>query len=261
MVFFRLLKILRVFARYRLDQLLPANLPFAAQLLLVFFKLFPTPRSAKGEPMTRGECLRRACEDLGPIFVKFGQLLSTRPDLVPADLGASGLGFNAHVWLDPLTMAAAIPDLVTALTAVAPAAAEGFAARGALLHTDLIALHDEIAALLAPFAGAPFVPFHDAWPYFAARYHLDLIVEIEPFPGREPSPSYLRTALAAIRTAGVRVIFTETQLQRRPAEVVAAEAGVALAELDPLGGLPGRLTYQDLLRFDAQVLATALATP
>lgn len=78
--FLRLLKILRVFARYRLDQLLPANLPLAATLLLLPFKLFPQPR------LSRGERLRRACEDLGPIFVKFGQLLSTRPDLVPADI-------------------------------------------------------------------------------------------------------------------------------------------------------------------------------
>ena len=45
--------------------------------------LFSGKASIKAE---RGERLRRALEDLGPIFVKFGQLLSTRRDLLPADV-------------------------------------------------------------------------------------------------------------------------------------------------------------------------------
>jgi len=32
--------------------------------------------------------LREALEELGPVFVKFGQALSTRPDLLPADIAA-----------------------------------------------------------------------------------------------------------------------------------------------------------------------------
>lgn len=81
MIFFRFLKILRVFLRYRLDQLLPMqHLPLRAKLFLLPCRLFPSTS------LTRGERLRRACEELGPIFVKFGQLLSTRPDLVPDDI-------------------------------------------------------------------------------------------------------------------------------------------------------------------------------
>src|SRR3546814_9210460 len=41
------------------------------------------------DPRPRGVRLRLALEELGPVFIKFGQALSTRPDLVPADIARS----------------------------------------------------------------------------------------------------------------------------------------------------------------------------
>jgi ubiquinone biosynthesis protein len=80
-VFLRFLTIARVFLRYRLDEIIPKHhLPLGARLLLMPCGLFPS------STLNRGERLRRACEELGPIFVKFGQLLSTRPDLVAEDI-------------------------------------------------------------------------------------------------------------------------------------------------------------------------------
>jgi ubiquinone biosynthesis protein len=77
----RLLKILRVALRFGLDQFLLGHervraLRVAVQLLLFWRDLSP-PRALR---------LRLALEALGPIFVKFGQLLSTRRDLIPQDL-------------------------------------------------------------------------------------------------------------------------------------------------------------------------------
>lgn len=79
--FFRLLQILRIVVRYRLDTLVPhERLHWGVRLLSGVFFIFPAPK------LSRGERLRRACEDLGPVFIKFGQVLSTRPDLVPTDI-------------------------------------------------------------------------------------------------------------------------------------------------------------------------------
>src|SRR5438067_4110053 len=42
--------------------------------------------AADGMPTARGRHLREMLDELGPTFVKFGQLLSTRPDVVPPDI-------------------------------------------------------------------------------------------------------------------------------------------------------------------------------
>lgn len=81
----RLLKIVRVIARYRLDDLFEGlQLPWYAKYVLV---LLPWRYVYQSE-LPRGERLRLAMEELGPIFVKFGQMLSTRQDLLPEDVAA-----------------------------------------------------------------------------------------------------------------------------------------------------------------------------
>ncbi|KPF66974.1 ubiquinone biosynthesis protein UbiB [beta proteobacterium AAP99] len=77
----RTAKILGVAWKYRLDTLVPAqHLPWYARLLLSPLKLAAEP----SQP--RGQRLREAFTELGPIFVKFGQLLSTRRDMLPEDI-------------------------------------------------------------------------------------------------------------------------------------------------------------------------------
>lgn len=77
----RLLKILRVSLRFGLDEFLLGHervrVLRAAVSTLLFWRDLAAPRA---------ERLRHALEALGPIFVKFGQVLSTRRDLIPADI-------------------------------------------------------------------------------------------------------------------------------------------------------------------------------
>ncbi len=79
--FLRVLKIAHVAIRYGLDELAMSNfdVPRTAKLIdrLTFWRDISAPRGVR---------LRRALEELGPIFVKFGQVLSTRRDLMPPDI-------------------------------------------------------------------------------------------------------------------------------------------------------------------------------
>ena len=79
----RAFTILAATARYRLDLLVePTEVPAPLSWIVRWspLRLLPAPTRS------RGERLRLTLESLGPIFIKFGQLLSTRPDLVPPDI-------------------------------------------------------------------------------------------------------------------------------------------------------------------------------
>jgi ubiquinone biosynthesis protein len=79
----RLLHIHRVFVRHDLDEFVRAIHLFRPYRL--WLRALPW-RWFRRQRVPRAQRLREALEELGPIFVKFGQVLSTRPDLLPEDI-------------------------------------------------------------------------------------------------------------------------------------------------------------------------------
>ncbi len=82
----RLYEIFHIVIYYDLDRELPASGVFRWLRLAAW--LHPTHYRRRGERLAFGARLRLALEALGPIFVKLGQTMSTRPDLIPADIVA-----------------------------------------------------------------------------------------------------------------------------------------------------------------------------
>ncbi len=99
----RLVRIIVVALRYRLDELVLSGIdhPLAVRLLWLV-RLGSRPK------MPRGLRLRLALESLGPIFVKFGQVLSTRRDLIPPDIADELTLLQDRVAPFPSDQAAAI---------------------------------------------------------------------------------------------------------------------------------------------------------
>lgn len=167
-------------------------------------------------------------------------------------------GADPHFWLDPLAVRSILPAVVDALASAKPEARAIYAANAARFALELQDLHKEIEDGLAGISHRDVVLFHPSFRYFFSRYDFEIAAVLEPFPGKEPSPRYVKEVIDLIAAKNVPAVFTEPQLPRRPAEALAEAARVPLYELDPIGGVPGRETYAELLRYNLRVLEEAL---
>jgi ABC-type Zn uptake system ZnuABC Zn-binding protein ZnuA len=166
---------------------------------------------------------------------------------------------DPHWWLDPRLVERMLGPLAGALAAADPAGADGYRRRAAAFGAEIAALDAEIAALLAPVRGDGILSAHNAWPRFASRYGLRTVGSIEPVPGREPSPRDLVALVSTAHREGIRTLFTEPQFPPSAARVVADEAGIRVATADPIGGVPGRSGYAELMRWNARAFREGLS--
>ncbi|MDB6085440.1 MAG: ubiquinone biosynthesis protein UbiB, partial [Gammaproteobacteria bacterium] len=109
----RLLHIQRALVRHGLDDFIRATHLYRPFRFLFYFSPWTWFQRSAGA--TRGERLRLALEELGPIFIKFGQALSTRRDLIPVDIADELAKLQDRV--PPFASAVAVAAIEAALGA------------------------------------------------------------------------------------------------------------------------------------------------
>ncbi len=161
---------------------------------------------------------------------------------------------DPHVWLDPERARLMVRAIAEELGKADSAHAIDYRRRATEIDVSLAALDKEVETRTKALTTRGFVTFHGSFQYFAERYKLDIIAVIEPYPGSQPSGAYVTKVLEVIKAKKVPALFSEPQLDPRPAKVLADEAKIPLGILDPVGGGPETDTYEKMIRFDVASL-------
>jgi len=167
---------------------------------------------------------------------------------------------NPHFWLDPALATLCVDKITSELTTADPAGASYFLERSVMYKSQLVELDKESSAALANCQGKSFVSFHNAFPYLAQRYGLNLAAVIEEYPGKTPSDNYVKAVTDRLRELKITTVFSEPQLNPKPAEIIAGAVGAKVDLLDPYGSetVKDRDTFIGLVRFNVNKLKMAL---
>ena len=141
---------------------------------------------------------------------------------------------NPHVWVSFEGASRQVDNIAEALALASPEKADTFRANAETYKAALAALDEKMKSSLAPYAGTPIVTFHEAFPYFARDFKLDLVGVIAREPGTEPSARELADTISLVRERKVKALFAEPQFPDKSAQVISRETGVKVYELDPV---------------------------
>lgn len=181
----------------------------------------------------------------------------------PVDVLTDGLDIvdgNPHLWLDPMLAISYVQSILLALAANDPEGATEYAANAAAYADELLALDAEIEAALAsiPPERRKLVTFHDAFPYLANRYGLQVVAVVVPSPGQEPNARDVAQLIELIQEQNVPAVFKEPQFNAGVLESAADEAGARVLDLLSDAYIDGVESYIDLMRFNAAQLQEGL---
>lgn len=167
---------------------------------------------------------------------------------------------NPHFLADPVQAKVVARGIAEHFRQVDPKSAAIYAANLARFNAKLDAKTTDWQRQLAPFRGAKIVTYHKDFVYFANRFGLSIIDELEPKPGIAPSPSHLASVIGAMRRQGVRVILVQPYQNRKTAETVARQTGAAVLDMSQQpGARPNTATYTDMMDNLVATLTSALA--
>ena len=171
-------------------------------------------------------------------------------------------GDNPHVWLSVTDAITQVRNIADQLKEADPTHAEAYEKNAAAYIEKLTSLKSEMHAALDTVPHKDIVTFHEAFPYFAKEFNLNIIGVVEREPGTEPTPTELQETIEQVNALPTKVLFTEPQYSPAAAETIARETGAKIYTLDPV--VTGEATpaaknaYIDTMKKNMQVLKEAL---
>lgn len=194
----------------------------------------------------------------------------TSADVVKLGEGLDGVSYlqgddgatNPHVWMDVANARRYVARIRDALSKVDPRHATVFADNASQYDQQLATLDASIRADLAaiPADQRKIIAYHDAFPYFAAAYGLQVVGTVVPSPGQDPSAGNMANLVRVIRDQHVRAIFTEAQFSPKLVQQIGDETGAKVEGnlYDDTLGDPPVDSYVGMMRWDADRVVAAL---
>ncbi len=142
---------------------------------------------------------------------------------------------DGHIWLSPANARAIADAMAATLGEIDAVNAERYTANAERFAGSLDAVESEIATILEPVRGRPFIVFHDAYRYFEEAFDMPAAGAIHLSPEVPPGAARVAEIQARIGELDVACVFAEPQFQPRVVQTVLEGSKAESGVLDPLG--------------------------
>ena len=141
---------------------------------------------------------------------------------------------NAHIWLDPARAVRMAENLAAGLIRILPDAEPVISSNLADFRNRLEQLDLQLREGLKDLPSRDIVTFHEAFPYFAAAYGLNVVAVVNKEPGEVLTPSQMARLIQEIERLGNPPLFVEPQYTDLSAQTLSRETGSPVYSLDPI---------------------------
>ncbi|NLN07534.1 MAG: zinc ABC transporter substrate-binding protein, partial [Firmicutes bacterium] len=139
-----------------------------------------------------------------------------------------------HVWLSVSNYMIYVKNITAGLMAADPANAKLYEKNLAQYTGRLKALQSKMHEQLQGTKERRIITFHEAFPYFAREFGLEIAAVITQGTGREFSPEDIVRIIDIVLKTGCKALFAEPQYSSAVAEAIARETGSKVYTLDPI---------------------------
>ncbi|MGL5206851.1 MAG: metal ABC transporter substrate-binding protein [Acidaminococcaceae bacterium] len=140
---------------------------------------------------------------------------------------------NPHVWVSISDAIIQVNNIAEQLAAIDSVNAEKYKKNANEYNNRLQALRAEMHLSLDNVKTKDIITFHEAFPYFAKEFNLNVVGVIEREPGNEPSPKEIKDTIAKVKELKIKALFAEPQYPLKSAELIAKETGAKVFTLNP----------------------------